>query len=173
MKTKAVLIFVGLLAAFGVGYAGLLDSGGKSVLLSETLVAADTVAEAWRYDTAVTHWVDIGDASTVQFLIDLNYDDLAAKSAADSIMDYTADTFFVLAQASQDKVTWKTWDIDTLLDTINGPPIYDEFTVSSADSVFGRYLRGMLVHIDSTEADMPDSLGIVRSVTAKFWFITR
>ncbi len=169
MKKNLFLIAVGLLSFVGAGYSGLLDSGGQELTLSETLVAGDTIAEAWRYDTVVTHWVDIGDASTVQFLISLGY----TPNAADSVMDYTADTFFVIAQASQDKVTWKTWDIDTLLDTINGPPIYDEFTISSADSIFGRYLRGMLIHADSTEADMPDSIDITRSVTAKFWFIAR
>ena len=108
-----------------------------SVTYTDSIAVADTGTV--RRDTVFTPKVEIK-TRFLQFGCKLS----ALQHWEDT--NWGNDTFFVKAQTSFDGTNWITVEIDTLLD--NGYGTSGKILDRDAD-VFGNYLRGVLIHVDS------------------------
>lgn len=141
MKMTAVLAVLLL-------FAGLAAANDLSLVFTDSIVPADSADE--RADTAYTSAVML-DPSLGRFQF---YSKIEAYSNKDDT-NWTDDTFFVKLQKSVDGQTWTTsLEIDTFL--TNGES-FSPLNVSVSDSVYGYYVRGMVVHWDSIGAGEADS----------------
>ena len=109
----------------------------------DTISTTDSVATTVRYDTVLSSTFDLRDYTRLSFFVH------AYIPPAGSDTNWVNDTFFVKFQHSMDKDSWRTWEIDTLLDTAAG---WSPLNIFAQDSVYGRWGRFMFIHKDSMEA---------------------
>lgn len=155
MKKFLILLIVPILMASSAWAAG----SPQSVIMTET--TSDTAADSIRCDTSYTGVVDISDFTRIWCY---------ARLASDT--NWVGDTFWVCLQGAVgvgvDLCEWKTWKIDTFLTSDSA---YVPFQLKRSDSSIGDYMRGMLIHWDSLEADAPGIDSFSYDDTFKLWIM--
>lgn len=134
--------------------------------LTHTIVAADTVALAAWEETVRTPKFDISKWCTLGFYWNLRAgpDNVAGAGSYDSVD--------VNLEISHDGFTdWKTYLLDSSAIAADSGRTALHFVC--ADSVIGNWLRGVLRYRDSTLADAPDSLGVIRQLDFELYLLGR
>ena len=136
----------------------VVSANDVSVKYVDTVVAADTAAQAINADTSFTGTIPLHGVSRCQFYYSI--------APYNGLFNLTADTFYVYLQHSFDQIAWRNVLLGKATDTTHA---WSTVNYSAADSVIGNWGRFMIIHRDSTEAYAPDSLGNVRGVEYKLW----
>lgn len=135
------------------------------VVLSHTIVAADTIATAVICDTAESPIVDIRDSRYVQFFSTIE------ASGVTVVPGYTNDSFHVDFMTSADRSTWIVHEIDTFL-TIGSS--WSPLNMDADATVFGNWAKARVIYRTAAiAADQPDSVGNVRGVKLKLWYMLK
>lgn len=112
-----------------------------SVIYNDSISATDSIAATVRQDTVFTPWVDIRGYKAIHFYSYL------VPYFTDT--NWTNDTFFINAQTSFNRIGLKTYLVDTFLTSDSS---WSPLKLNTTDSIFGNWMRGMLIHKDSMEA---------------------
>ncbi len=135
-----------------------VEANDKTIEYVDTIVIADTIAEAINADTIYTEPMDIRGFNRYQFFYHI--------TPFVEYMDLTEDTFFVAFEHSFDKLVWREVALGKSIDTIT---VWPTMNITTADSIIGNWGRYRVIHRDSTDADSPDSLGNIRGAKIKLW----
>ena len=132
-----------------------------SVIVYDSISAADTVANAVRRDTFYTPWAAINNANRFQMFYTILAD------GSNPLISLADDSFLIKFQHSFDRINLRSWNVGQLGDTTIGT--WGTVNFSLADSVVGNWGRGVIIHYDTAEADQPDSVGLVRNAQFNLW----
>ena len=157
------IMLVALVVLFAVG-AQATDM--LTARLTDTILAADTAANATWSKTVRTLKFDISKWCALGFYWNLRAgpDNIAGASDEDSVD--------VNLEISHDGFTdWKTYLLDSSAVASDSGRTGLHFVC--ADSVIGNWLRGVLRYRDSTDADTPDSLGVIRELDFELYLLGR
>lgn len=134
-----------------------------SVDLVHTIIAADTVSGDSIMDTAYTPVERVHGSRYIQFFSTIDY--------KGTPLIYTNDTFFVDVLSSADKITWDVNEVDTFL-TVGSS--WSPLILDADADVFGNYIKGRLIYKTAPlGGDQPDSLGNVRGIKLKLWYMLK
>ena len=163
MKAKLILFLSILLLAAATQGSPLLIAE-----FSETIIARDTIQDSVRVDTVYSDETDITGAKTLAAYFQLD----GLSGTTDT--NWADDSFFVFIQISWAKDEDRHWytigPLDTFetTDSANYPAL-----ISVQDSCKGAdRLRGMMIHWDSTDVDMPTPFGNTYGKEFKLWIRT-
>ncbi len=145
MKRLLSILLIALLPCMAAG-------NDLSVIYEDSIVPADSADE--RTDTVFTKWHDIRGWNTIQFWTSI----ASYRTASDT--NFVDDSFWVNIQTSFDRVNVKTHLLDTFL--TNGTS-WSPYELLVSDSIFGNWMRGMLIHWDSIDVGDADSALVNRS----------
>jgi len=143
MKSKLLIAVLLVLPA-------LIAASDVSVQYKDSITASDSVAV--RIDTAFTPTVYVGNKEGFQF-----FPKVSAYTETQYANDtnWTDDSLFIKVQFSFDLSTWVTFEVDTLLD--NGSGTLRLTLLRNDSTLFGDWMRGLLIHHDSIGVGEADS----------------
>lgn len=157
MKTIFLIFLFSLLAFYP------LTAEDMNMVFSDSIIPADSADV--RFDTAFTEWRSIAEYNKIQF-----YSRLLAIPGFDDT-NWVDDTFWINVQTSFNRVAVKTHLVDTFLDNSSS---WSPYVLTATDSVFGPWIRGMVIHWDSIDVGDADSALVNRARSFKknvqFWF---
>lgn len=133
--------------------------------VTQTWSAADTVADAAQYDTGYTPVIPLHEDCYFKFY----WRTSAVPGVA--IPNGSNDTLRVYFQGSANQSEWKTWLLDSGLVALDSGWV--DVDLSCVDSNIGHWGRGMAIHKDTTTADVPDSVTLVRQLIYELWIMGR
>ena len=130
----------------------------KTINYVDTIVIADTIAEAINADTLYSDIFDIRGMTRFQFFYHI--------TSHVAYLDLVEDTFYVNFQHSFNRLDWLNVEVGLSDDTV---AVWSTINMAVADSVVGNWGRYRVIHRDSTDADSPDSLGNIGGAKIKLW----
>jgi len=154
----------------------LACNAGAGVILKDSIIAADTVAAVQYADTVYTASKTLRglEAGTVlQFHTTINQLIGPTSYANTGSGNLTDDSILVSVQHSFNGVDWTTVPIDTFFGTHVDTQANSTIIPDLSAVVYGPYVRGMFIHVDDVEADIPDSLANVYYWECELYIQTR
>lgn len=157
--TKTLLTIVAALCLI----ASAATANDHRIVYSNTISAADTVATALQVDTTYSDWFELRGVTRLQF-----WSGLFTYDGTDT--NFAGDTFFVKMQHGPRKSATDAHVVEIDTFTAVGTTLtWDEFDLLRTDSTIGNWARFMLIHWDSTEADVPGLVNNVYKYKAEVW----
>lgn len=133
-----------------------------SVVMVDTFLAADTVADANEIDTFYTDIFDVRGYGVCTYYTQFETAD------GYTVFNTDEDLIYIYIQASANQVEWQS----TLVDSATA--VTDSGFATSAGiqiDTLGNWARFMVTRYDSTDADIPDSVDLVRGAKFVGWII--